>query len=259
MEIVNRVKVGFFSFSHSSPTGDDQPYLEWHQMDHMPEQYQLPGLLLAQRWASTPACRAARAVESGDWSKVEHVVCYLMGNPVDETIDEFLTLGRHLAELGRFPHSLPSQYRGGLRLLEAAASPRVLVSAEVVPYRPHQGVYLIVEEIAGSPADRAAREEALKHLHTDVLPALVTVPGVAGVWTYATTPSIRRSMFSEGDYQITTCYLDDDPASVAAGIVPVLADRWASAPVQPVLASPFESLLSWDWTRFRPGSFDGAS
>ena len=50
---MNRVKVGFFSLSHASPSGDDRPYLEWHQMDHMPEQYQLPGMILGQRWAST--------------------------------------------------------------------------------------------------------------------------------------------------------------------------------------------------------------
>ncbi len=258
MAHVNRVKVGFFSLSHSSPTGDDRPYLEWHQMDHMPEQYQLPGLLFAQRWASTSACRAARAAESGDWSKVEHVVCYLMGNPVDETIDEFLTLGRHLAELGRFPHSLPSQYRGALRLLEATAAPRVLISAEVVPHRPHQGVYLVVEEISGA-SDRVAREEDRQHLHTQLLPALVSVPGVAGAWTYGTTPSIRRSMFSEGDYQIITCYLDEDPASVGERLGPFFAERWKTAPVEPVLAAPFESLLLCDWDRFSPRSADGAS
>ncbi len=42
---MNRVKVGFFSLHRHSPTGDDRPYLEWHQLDHMPEQYQLPGLV----------------------------------------------------------------------------------------------------------------------------------------------------------------------------------------------------------------------
>ncbi|MGH9081024.1 MAG: hypothetical protein ACRDYE_13320 [Acidimicrobiales bacterium] len=141
---MNRVKVGFFSLSGHSETGDDRPYLEWHLLDHLPEQYQLPGLIAGQRWAATPSCRAARAAAVGDWSTVEHVVCYLMGNPLDETIDEFLTLGRHLAELGRFPHTLPSRYAGGLRLLETHAAPRVLVSAEVVPFRPHRGVYLIV-------------------------------------------------------------------------------------------------------------------
>jgi hypothetical protein len=245
---VNRVKVGFFSLSHHSPTGDDRPYLEWHQLDHMPEQYALPGLLLGQRWASTPACRSARAAEVDEWSLVEHVVCYLMGNPVGETIDEFLTLGRHLAELGRFPHALPSQYRGGLRLLEGLAAPRVLISSEVVPFRPHRGIYLIVEE----PTDRPAQDAAIQRMHVEFLPSLVSVPGVAGAWTFATTPSIRRPMFSDGDYRMTVCYLDDDPATVGERLAPALDRWWATAPVRPLLAAPYESMVVWDWDRFAP-------
>ena len=245
---MNRVKVGFFSLSHRSPTGDDRPYLEWHQLDHMPEQYALPGLLLGQRWASTPACRAARAAEVDGWSLVEHVVLYLMGNPVDETIDEFLTLGRHLAELGRFPHALPSQYRGGLRLLEGLAAPRALISSEVVPFRPQRGIYLIVEEPGGGPD----QDTAIQRMHVELLPSLVSVPGVAGAWAFATTPSIRRPMFSEGDYRMTVCYLDDDPATVGERLAPVLDRWWTTAPVRPVLAAPFESMVVWDWDRFVP-------
>lgn len=245
---MNRVKIGFFSLTHHAPTGDDRGYLTWHQLDHMPEQYQLPGLLLGQRWASTPGCRAARAAEVGSWSLVEHVVCYLMGNPVDETVDEFLTLGRHLAELGRYPHALPSQYRGGLRLLEAVAAPRVLVSAEVIPFRPHGGVYLIVDQ----PTEAEPQDAFLQRLHTEVLPALVDVPGVAGAWSYATSPQIRRTMFSEGHHRIIVCYLDDDPASVGPRLSPLVEDTWAAAPSELLLAAPFESLLVWDLDRFGP-------
>ena len=243
---MNRVKVGFFSLSHHSTSGDDRPYLEWHQMDHMPEQYQLPGLLLGQRWASTPACRASRAAGIDGWSTVEHVVCYLMGNPVGETLDEFFALGRHLAELGRFPHTLPSQYRGGLRLLETLAARRVLISPEVVPFRPHQGIYLIVEE----PTDRPSQDAHAQRTHVELLPELVSVPGVAGAWVFGTTPSIRWPMFSEGDYRMTVCYLDDDPASVGERLAPVLDRWWSTAPVRPVLGAPFESMVIWDWDRF---------
>jgi hypothetical protein len=247
---MNRVKVGFFSLSHRSPTGDDPSYLDWHQLDHMPEQYQLPGLILGQRWASTPACRAARAAAVDDWSRVDHVVCYLMGNPVDETIDEFLTLGRHLAELGRFSQALPSHYRGGLRLLEAHAAPRALVGPEVVPFRPHRGVYLIVE----APTDQSARDGYLQRKHTELLPELVSVPGVAGAWAYATTPAIRRPMFTDGDLQMTVCYLDDDPATVGERLGPVVTRATAQAPTRLLLAAPYESMLIWDWDRF---SFPG--
>lgn len=245
---MNRVKVGFFSLTGRSDTGDDRSYLEWHTLDHMPEQYQLPGLVAGQRWGSTPACREARAAESGGWASVEHAVCYLMGNPVDKTIDEFLALGRHLAELGRFPHRMPSTYAGALRLLEAHAAPRVLVSAEVVPYRPHRGVYLIVEEPADR-ADRAAQNAYLTRRHTELLPGLVAVPGVAGAWSFATTPAIRRPSFTEGDYRMTVCYLDDEPPAVAERLGPMMDRLAADEPVRLLLAAPFESVVRWDWER----------
>jgi hypothetical protein len=245
---MNRVKVGFFSLSHHSTSGDDRGYLDWHQLDHMPEQYQLPGLVLGQRWASTRACRTARLVEVDDWSLVEHVVLYLMGNPLDETIDDFLRLGRHLAELGRFSHSLPSHYRGALRLLEAQASPRALISSEVVPWRPHRGVYLVVEELA----EGTAQDDFLQRMHTELLPGLVAVDGVAGSWSFGTTPSIRRPMFTDGRYRMTVCYLDGEPAVVGERLAPVVERLWAGSPSRLVLAAPYESMMIWDWERFGP-------
>ena len=245
---MNRVKAGFFSLSDHSADGDDRAYLDWHQLDHMPEQYQLPGLVLGQRWAATPACLAVRRAEAGRWSRVEHVVLYLMGNPLDDTIDEFLRLGRHLAELGRFSASLPSHYRGALRLLEAQAAPRVLISSEVVPWRPHQGVYLLVEELA----EGTVQDDFLRRMHTELLPELVGVGGVAGAWSYGTTPSIRRPMFTEGRHRMTVCYLDDEPAAVGERLAPVVERAWAGAPGRLLLAAPYESMMIWDWDRFGP-------
>jgi hypothetical protein len=102
---VNRVKVGFFSLSdrgESDEDADDGAYLAWHQLDHMPEQYQLPGVVHGQRWVSNEACRAARVAASGVFEHVHHVVLYLMGDPVEQTLD-FFDLGSRLAQLGRFP------------------------------------------------------------------------------------------------------------------------------------------------------------
>ncbi|HEX3980904.1 MAG TPA: hypothetical protein VHW93_06755, partial [Acidimicrobiales bacterium] len=148
----------------------------------------------------------------------------------------------------RFSRSLPSQYRGALRLLEAQASPRVLISDEAVPYRPHRGVYLIIDE----PAADEPQDAFLRLLHTEVLPALVSVPGVAGAWTFATTPSIRRPMFSNGRHRMTLCYLDDDPATSGGRLAPVVSRAWESAPARLVLAAPFESMMRWEWDRFGP-------
>ena len=150
-----------------------------------------------------------------------------MGNPVEETLDEFYTLGGVLAEKGRMRSpALPRQYIAGLRLLEALAAPRTLVSNDAVPYRPHRGIYLIVEE----PTGVATQDDYLQQLHTDVLPTLVSVPGVAGALAFGTTAAIRRPSFSPGRYRITTCYLDDDPAAVGERLAPVLERIWEDAP-----------------------------
>ena len=127
-------------------------------------------------------------------------------------------------------------------------APRALISAEVVPFRPHKGIYLIVEE----SADRSAPDEYIQRVHMEVLPELVSVPGVAGAWSYATTPSIRRPMFTEGNYRMTVCYLDEDPASVGRRLADVVSRTAESAPTRLLLAAPFESMMVWAWDRFDP-------
>jgi hypothetical protein len=243
---VNRVKVGFFSMSGGSASGDDQPYLRWHALDHMPEQYQIAGLLHGQRWGATPACLAARAAASDDLAPIKYVVNYLMTDPVDQTIETFLQLGRRLAEMGRYPEKVTSHLLGAFHLLEAHAAPRVLVSAEVVPFRPNLGVYVIVERPHG-PLD-----DWLRAVHVEHIPALLEQPGVAGAWSYATSSLWRNPAWTEGAHRITVCYLDEEPVAVADGLRPWLAARWKDAPVTPVLAGPFESVLRWDWERFAP-------
>ena len=58
---MNKVKVGFFSFTEITDPAEHRSYNEWHQLDHMPEQYPLAGMAFGQRWVSTPACRVGRA------------------------------------------------------------------------------------------------------------------------------------------------------------------------------------------------------
>lgn len=242
---MNRVRLAFLSLTGTVPSGRDAEYLEWHAMDHMPEQYGLPGMLNGQRWRSTPGCRRARAAESDELAVVENVVCYLMGDPPDTTLDEFIALGRTLADKGRYPEAVPSRQLGAYELLAAHAAPRALVSADVVPWRPNLGIYLLVEKIN----DRASAGPFLQDVQREFLPALLDVPGVAGVWWFGTSPRYRRDGFTTGDYRITVCYLDSEPEEVGAALRPVVEKRWAGAPVEPCLAAPFESVVQWNWRR----------
>ncbi len=245
MSAQNKVELAAMSLSASSPSGDDAPYLEWHQLDHMPQQYEIPGLLYGQRWASTPECRAARAVQSERFEPTNHVVQYLFGEPVAQAIDDWFTLGAHLGQVGRFPHRLPAVMLGGFDVVDCHAAASALVTAEVVPYRPNRGMYLVIERPDDANAPAPWTDEHVEQL--------LAIDGVAGLWTFA-SGTVRPDRLDTTGYRIAVCYLDDDPVAVAGPVANVVNERWEHAGVTPEFAAPFVSVRAWEWDRFsKPG------
>lgn len=240
------VKFGVLSLSASSETGDDSEYLAWHQLDHMPQQWEIPGMVLGQRWISTPECRAARAVQDERFTPVNHVVHYLWGEPVAQSIDDFMDLGAHLAKIGRFPHRLPGVFLGGFDLAGAHAAPSALVTAEVVPFRPNRGMFLVIEypgDGGGATSWKAEDVDAL--LETD---------GVAGMWTF-TPGTLRLDRFDTTGASAAVIYLDDEPVATAARFDALLAARWAREGISPAFAAPFAALRPWEWDHHgQPGA-----
>jgi hypothetical protein len=218
-----KVKIGFFSFTEITDPGEHRSYNEWHMFDHMPEQYPLAGIVYGQRWVSTPACRAARSASGPELDPIHYVTLYLISEPVERTLREFMDLGAELHRRGRFHQHRRSLLSGPFRLIDQAAAERVLISAEAVPYRPNRGVHVSVARNAGpDPAE------------------LVTRDGVAGCWTFAATDEWPGNTWHADDLHVTVCWLDDDPIA-AAGVLP--------APADAVLAGPFETITPerWDW------------
>lgn len=236
--------MGFFSFTEITDPREHRAYNEWHQLDHMPEQLPLRGVAYGQRWVSTPECTAARLVADETLAPTHYVTLYLMTQPVEETLAEFLALGQRLHGLGRFHQHRRSHLSGPLQLLEAHSSPRVLVSAEAVPYRPNRGIYVIVEEPSG-PLDAHVR-----WLHQEWTPAVTALDGVAGIWSFATTPRLNRAGWDPGNRRITVCYLDGEPLPVARDLAPLVESRWADAPLRPLYAGPLETIIPWQWDWF---------
>lgn len=230
------VRIGVLSMSARSPEGEDARYLEWHGLDHLPEQYRIAGVRSGARWVSTPACRDARAASVARYDGVDHVVCYLFADPVREALDTFFALGADLRAAGRMPVRLPPVELAGYELRGKVAAPRVLVGADVLPWRPCRGVHLLLER--GEPA---------------APDALVAVPGVAGVWSYEGSASLHPRLSPVVGVHLTIAYLDDDPATTAGRLGPVLAERWSSGAVEPLLAAPFVTVVPWAWGAALPG------
>src|SRR4029077_21236869 len=139
---MSKVKVGFFSFTEITDPSEHHAYNEWHMLDHMPEQYPLDGIAYGQRWVSTPACRAARAASGERLDPIHYVTLYLMTDPVERTLQEFMELGRYLRSVDRFHLHRRACLSGPFRFVAAGAAPRVLISAEAVPDGPKRGVYV---------------------------------------------------------------------------------------------------------------------
>jgi len=217
------------SLTSRDPDGRDAEYLEWHALDHRPEQHRLPALRGALRGVSTPACRAARASVEGPLDAVDHLMAYLFTDA--DGLGPFLALGAALGGDGRMPHRLASVDLDVHEVRGRAAAPRVLVGADVIPWRPARGLYLLVERGEVPAGD------------------LVEVPGVAGVWW--ARRSGDGSDRPQGD-QVAIAFLDDDAVTAAGALAPVLARRWADTAAAPVLAAPFEIPVPFAWDRHLP-------
>lgn len=241
---MNKIKVGFFSLTEMD---DPEGYIKWHQTDHMPEQFRIPGLTWGQRFAATPKCVETSAVREGPIGRSKHVQNYLMENPT-QVLPEFSALGRELEGMGRYLRGPKAHVQAGFQLVRTYASPRILVSPDAVAYRPNRGIYLIVEDTA----DATNLDEWIQREHSDHSNALLDLPGVAGMWLYA-VPSFRDPGYSDhfispygvppSSLRITVLYLDGDPVEVSTDIRLHLDLRWSGAPVTPVLAGAFRSFF----------------
>jgi hypothetical protein len=166
------------------------------------------------------------------FENVDHVMTYLFTD-ADE-IPGFNVLGRALDEAGRMPLRLPSVGYMTADFAGKVAAPRAVAGADVLPWRPSTGVYLVVEEGQASPADLAG------------------VPGVAGVWWHH---GRRNPAPYPGDSlgrQITWCFLDADPVETAVRLEAHMRSRWASGAVKGLLAAPFHTIVPFAWDRYLP-------
>ena len=161
-----------------------------------------------------------------------------MSDPVEETFDDFVALGRDAAGERPLSRRRPLLQIAGLRLLQWQSSPHALISAEVVPFRPHRGILLIVEE----PKDGRSNDW-LQWLHAEHYPALLATPGTAGAWTFGS--STGWSIYPvDGEPTINTSPSFTSTAThspTTDALAPLIEERWRSArydPYSPVRCGP---------------------
>ena len=222
----------FVSMATRHPEGSDAEYLQWHTLDHRPEQHRLSAVRASLRLVSTPACRAARAASHDPHDAIDHVMTYFFTDP--SGMEGFLALAKALIGAKRKLPLLPPVERGVYEVQRKAAAPRVKIGADVLPWWPVRGVYLLLER-GDAPAD-----------------ALLNVDGVAGVWSAPAMDVDARLASAKAGQTLTYCFLDDDPVATAERLRKILTARWQHHGVEPLLAAPFHPVVPHEWDRYVP-------
>ena len=222
----------FVSMATRHPEGTDADYLRWHTLDHRPEQHRLSEVRASLRLVSTAECRSARAAGRDRYDAIDHVMTYFFSDP--SGMNGFLDLAKALIGANRKLPLLPPVERGVYDVQSKSAAPRVKVGADVLPWWPVKGVYLLLER-----GDVTAE-------------GLLDVEGVAGVWSAVTLAVDARLASAQVGQSITYCFLDDDPVATADRLRPVLAARWEQAGIEPLLAAPFYLVVPYEWDRYVP-------
>lgn len=225
----------FVSMATRHPDGTDAEYLQWHTLDHRPEQHRLSAVRASLRLVSTPACRAARAASHDRFDDVDHVMNYFFTGVAG--MDSFLELSNALGGAERKLPLLPHVERGVYDVRAKIAAPRVKIGADVLPWWPVRGMYLLLETGAG----------AAKPV-TD----LIEIGGVAGIWSTSADDADPTLGSAPAGQQLTYCFLDDDPVVTAERLRPVLEKRWGASDVEPLFAAPFHPVIPHEWDRYLP-------
>lgn len=212
-----RHPMAFFSFvtlAHSTPN-DHRNYNRWHLMDHRPENLALPGVAWGDRWCHTAAQDDVSPAAS-EIGAIDYVAMYWFNDPAAQSIREWNQLGADSFEWGRGP-LIPGVERpllGFFRPIKGYASASALVSAEVLPYRPNRGVHLTLTRF--DDARGAVAHEHHANEDRTLIPELLGLTGVAGVWTFSfshhQSVTMRPRAISAdpaGSMRIRLVYIDD--------------------------------------------------
>jgi hypothetical protein len=134
----------------------------------------------------------------------------------------------------RRPLVLPSIEFGLFDMAGRKATPRGVVGADVLPWRPALGAYVLIERGEAPPEE------------------LIDVDGVFGTWWFAGSTAQTPFAVDSNGLQLSLLFVDDDPVAVAGRLEHPLAQRWADPGIVPLLAAPFHAVVPFDWGRYLP-------
>ncbi len=251
----------FLTLTHLADQTRHAEYNEWHQLDHLPENMLLKGVAWGNRWVRTPECIGVSYAPDETLATSQYAVMYAFRSPANRSVQEWTDLNQRAIWWGRRPE-LEWTLRNPLGFFEtvkAYAAPRVLVSADAIPHRPHRGIHLTVSRIA--EPESPASVQLMRDYDREFIPYLLEVDGVAGVQTYrfgggaAAFGGASAEAAEASGLLVRLAFLDGDPIATTEAIYEqqplwIRGNESADAAEQVLLSAPFESISPWQWDWF---------
>ncbi|QFU92488.1 hypothetical protein [Amycolatopsis sp. YIM 10] len=252
--------LAFFSFVRLTDPARHRDYNEWHQLDHRPENLLLPGVIWGDRWASTPDCAELTTAPATEYDALDYIAMYWFRAPAEQSVAEWTDLGEQSFQWGRRPELsyVERPFLGFFEPVKGYAAPRVLVSAEALPFRPNRGIRLTLTRVPDPHGIEA--EQAFRWHDTVGMPGLLALPGVAGGWTFSFQRAQRHPVsphdggpdLSPGSLRLRLLFLDEDPVRIEPeirGLEAKWAEEGASGAAEELLLSgPLRTIIPWqDW------------
>ncbi len=270
----------YFSLAEITDPTKHRAHNEWHQLDHIPENLILPGIVWNDRWVRSPDCMSASRTVAPSLASTHYGVMYWFREPIRETLDDFFMLSERSFQWGRSPQVRWTKrpMRGLFSPIKGYAGPRLPVTADILPFCPTKGVHITLSTVD----PKAPGAHALFRWYDEVrIPDLLQCRGVAGAWTLAADDLFRHEWGEDSGpswnfpdsntrdpaaapNRLTILYLDEDPLEfVADREARDVALRRAgrlrdvSDIEQVSFDSPLRAIVPWEWDWFEAAKFTG--
>lgn len=230
----------------------------WRQLDLHPELLLQPGIAWGEAWVRSPDCVAIDASGmDGTLGEFDYAQLYWLRAPEERSAREFVDFHERAFQIGRRPDVAwaSEPLREFLVPLKGYVNPRVLVSADALPFRPMTGIHLKLSRFIRHDA---AADAAFRWYDQVRIPDLLECTGAAGAWTFATRDLFKPTRdLAASALRVQIVYLDGDPLEFADEA----SDREAqwrnagrhldtSAVEQSLFAGPLRAIVPWRWDWF---------
>lgn len=261
----------FFSFSAMSDPSMHRAYSQWHQLDHLPENRALDGVIFGERWVRTPRCVelsgpsvseipdppggiTGLASDFGPQS-AQYMTMYWFAEPVEQSVANWNDLAARSFHWGRRPEiGWTDRWMGFFVPVKGYVNPAALIGPEALPFRPHTGLLVQVAHTSGTNREL---NELFSWYDAAEIPRVTRLDGVAGCWTFASLSNYAGNHGNEQPYEsvrVHVYFLDGEAESTLRAIreedSSVAAPASRSRLEKVVLDSPLLPIQPWQWDWF---------